>query len=92
MRRGFHSHKNLKQLLICINGSCKIHIDNGEETEEVLLDNPAEGLYLEHNIWREIYNFSPNAVLLVLASEVYDESDYIRNYDDFKKFISNGDK
>lgn len=87
-RRGFHAHKNLKQVLICVNGSCMVHLDNGFETEEILLNNSAEGLYLENNIWREMYNFSDDAVLLVLASEYYDESDYIRKYDDFLKFIN----
>ena len=87
VRRGFHSHKKLKQVLICVNGSCKVHLDNGYETAEVVLDKPNEGLFLEHDIWREMYDFSEGAVLLVLASELYDESDYIRNYDDFKKYV-----
>ncbi|MBE6119205.1 MAG: WxcM-like domain-containing protein [Erysipelotrichaceae bacterium] len=87
VRRGFHAHKELKQVLICVAGSCKIHLDNGSETEEVLLDNPSKGLVIESNIWREMYDFTPGAVLLVVASELYDESDYIRNYDDFIKYI-----
>lgn len=87
VRRGFHAHKNLKQILICVHGSCKIHLDDGKDTQEVVLDKPWEGLYIEHNMWREMYDFSPDAVLLVLASELYDESDYIRNYDDFKRFV-----
>lgn len=86
--RGHHAHKCLKQILICVHGSCKIHLDNGHETEEVLLDKPTEGLYIENDMWREMYDFSPDAVLLVLASELYDESDYIRDYDEFKKFIA----
>lgn len=90
VRRGFHAHKNLKQVLICVHGSCKIHLDNGTETSEITLDKPNQGLYLENNIWREMYDFSPGAVLLVLASEFYDESDYIRNYDDFIKFVKGG--
>lgn len=85
--RGFHAHKNLEQILICVHGSCKIHLDNGTETEEVLLDKPYEGLYISNDIWREMYDFSPDAVLLVLASQYYDEADYIRNYDEFLKFI-----
>ena len=87
VRRGFHAHKNLEQILICVHGSCKIHLDNGFETEEVTLDSPTDGLYVANNMWREMYDFSPDAVLLVLASELYDESDYIRNYEDFLKFI-----
>lgn len=87
VRRGFHAHKNLKQVLLCVKGSCMLHLDNGAETEEILLNNPTEGVYLENNIWREMYDFSEDAVLLVLASEYYNESDYIRNYDDFIKFV-----
>ena len=86
--RGHHAHKCLKQVLLCVHGSCKIHLDNGHETAEVLLDKPNEGLYIENDMWREMYDFTPDAVLLVLASEYYDESDYIRNYDEFRKFIA----
>ena len=85
--RGYHAHKSLEQILICIHGSCKIKLDNGKETETILLDNPHEGLYVSNNMWREMYDFSPDAVLLVLASELYDEKDYIRNYDDFLAFL-----
>ena len=90
VRRGFHAHKNLQQILICVSGSCKIHLDNGEDTAEVLLDKPNEGLYIANNMWREMYDFTPGAVLLVLASAYYDEADYIRNYDDFMKMVKEG--
>lgn len=89
--RGYHAHKNLKQILICIHGSCKIRLDNGKEQEIVPLNKPYEGLFVDNNMWREMYDFSEDAVLLVLASELYDESDYIRNYDEFLNFISEGD-
>ena len=88
VRRGFHAHKKLQQILICTSGSCKIHLDNGKETAEVTLDKPYEGLYVSNDMWREMYDFSPDAVLMVLASELYDESDYIRNYDEFIKYIN----
>ena len=87
VRRGFHAHKCLEQILICVSGSCKIHLDNGSETAEAELDDPNEGLYISNAVWREMYDFSPDCVLLVLASELYDEKDYIRNYDDFIKYI-----
>ena len=90
VRRGFHAHKKLKQILICTSGSCKIHLDDGKETKEITLDKPYEGLFIESNLWREMYDFSEDAVLMVLASEVYDESDYIRNYDEFLKYIKEG--
>ncbi|MBQ9608465.1 MAG: WxcM-like domain-containing protein [Lachnospiraceae bacterium] len=87
VRRGFHAHKCLEQILICIHGTCKILLDDGDEKVEVLLDKPYEGLYISNAIWREMFDFSPDAVLMVLASEYYDESDYIRNYKDFRKYI-----
>ena len=87
VRRGFHAHKSLEQILICIHGTCKILLDNGKEKKVVPLEKPYEGLYVANNMWREMFDFSPDAVLLVLASESYDESDYIRNYDDFLEFI-----
>lgn len=88
VRRGFHAHRNLQQILVCVNGSCKIHLDNGHDTAEVVLDDPTKGLYISNDMWREMYDFIPGTVLLVLASEYYDESDYIRNYEDFLKIIA----
>ena len=83
VHRGFHAHKNLKQILICIHGSCKVLLDNGKEKKIVSLEKPYEGLYIPHNMWREMYDFSSDAVLMVLASEKYREEDYIRDYDQF---------
>ncbi len=86
-RRGYHAHKYLEQILICVKGSCKILLDNGFEKETILLDKPTEGLYITNNIWREMFDFSPDAVLVVLASELYNESDYIRDYNEFLDFV-----
>lgn len=86
-RRGFHAHRDLQQVLFCIHGSCKLLLDNGSEQVNVLLDDPAEGLLIENPIWREMYDFSPGAVLLVMASQYYDEADYIRAYDEFLAFL-----
>lgn len=77
--RGFHSHRKLEQVLLCLNGSVKIRIKTPYEEEIVLLDNPNEGLYIGHMVWREMFNFTPDAVLMVLASEYYEEADYIRD-------------
>lgn len=85
--RGKHAHKQLEQILVCVKGTCKICLDDGKEKQIVSLENPCEGLYVSSNIWREMYDFSPDAVLLVLASEIYNENDYIRNYDDFLRYI-----
>ena len=82
VRRGFHAHKSLEQILVCIHGTCKILLDNGQEKK------PYEGLYIANNMWREMYDFSDDAVLLVLASDFYKEEDYIRNYDEFLKFVA----
>ena len=91
VRRGYHAHKSLQQILICIHGSCKILLDNGKEKKKVYLEKPYEGLYVPNNMWREMYDFSPDAVLMCLASEVYNEDDYIRDYQQFLDFI-NGDE
>lgn len=87
VRRGFHAHKSLEQILICIHGSCKILLDNGTEKKVVPLESPYEGLYVCNSMWREMYDFSPDAVLMVLASDYYKEEDYIRNYDEFLKYV-----
>ena len=87
VRRGFHAHRNLEQILVCVHGSCKILLDNGYEKEIVTLDRPTDGLYISNDTWREMYDFSEGAVLLVLASEYYNEADYVRNYQDFLKMV-----
>jgi len=88
VRRGFHAHINLKQIAICVKGSCKFLLDDGKEKQNILLDSPNQGLLIEGLIWREMYDFSPDCILLVLASEHYDESDYIRDYDEFLKEVN----
>ena len=90
VERGFHAHINLKQIAIALKGSCTFIIDDGNRREEIKLNNPNQGLFIEGLIWREMKDFSPDCVLAVLASEYYDESDYIRNYNDFLKEVKNG--
>ncbi|MBO6241731.1 MAG: WxcM-like domain-containing protein [Butyrivibrio sp.] len=85
--RGKHAHKNLEQILFCVNGSCKVSLDNGKEKKVVNLEKPYEGLYIPGNMWREMYDFSEDAVLMVLASEIYNEEDYIRDYEEFLRFV-----
>ncbi|CZU65307.1 sugar 3,4-ketoisomerase [Enterobacter asburiae] len=85
VRRGFHAHKKLKQVAIAVKGSCRFLLDDGTERIEVVLDNPAQGLLIDSCIWREMYDFSSDCVLMVLADCHYDENDYIRDYDDFLK-------
>ena len=87
VRRGLHAHKKLKQLAIVLKGSCRFLLDDGKEKTEVLLDNPAQGLYIESFMWREMYDFSDDCVLMVLADAFYDESDYVRDYQEFTKMV-----
>lgn len=86
--RGFHAHIDLKQVAICLKGSCRFILDNGSTKEEVVLDNPTLGLVIEGLIWREMHDFSEDCVLLVLASEHFTEQDYIRNYDEFLNVVN----
>ncbi|ENW28664.1 sugar 3,4-ketoisomerase [Acinetobacter lwoffii] len=81
--RGFHAHKELQQIAFCIQGSCKILMNNGKEKQEVLIGQPNKGLFIPPMVWHEMHGFSEDCILLVLASDHYDESDYIRNYDQF---------
>jgi dTDP-4-dehydrorhamnose 3,5-epimerase-like enzyme len=86
--RGFHAHKALKQVAVCITGKCRMLLANGTEEAEVWLDDPARGIAIEEMVWHEMHDFSPDCVLLVMASENYDESDYIRSYEDFIRLTS----
>ena len=83
--RGFHAHKKLKQLMVCVSGSCDLILDDGKSRETFKLDSPTQGVLVENFIWREMHNFSENCVLMVLADEYYDENDYIRDYEQFKR-------
>jgi dTDP-4-dehydrorhamnose 3,5-epimerase-like enzyme len=88
--RGFHAHKALTQVAICLKGSCTMLLDDGASRESVRLDSPLQGILIPHMIWREMHDFSDDCVLLVLASEHYDESDYIRDHDQFIKDVNYG--
>lgn len=81
--RGFHAHKNLKQIAVCVTGKCRMVLDNGKIRQDAWLDSPTKGLLISDLVWREMHDFSKDCVLLVLASEHYDENDYIRDYQDF---------
>lgn len=83
VERGFHAHKKLQQIAVAVTGSCEMILDDGKEKESVCLDSSTKGLYIGPGFWRVMRNFSPDCVLLVLADRHYDESEYIRNYDEF---------
>jgi len=81
--RGAHAHRTLHQFLTCVHGRCHVIADDGKGRQEFVLDSPSQGLHLPPMVWSMQYRYSPGAVLLVLASEVYDEADYIHDYDQF---------
>lgn len=91
--RGLHSHKKLNQVMIAMHGSCVVTLDDGKTKTEYLLDSPNQGLFIGNNIWREMKEFSPESVITVIASDYYDESDYIRDYNEFMKLVeTHGEK
>ncbi len=81
--RGFHAHRFLRQVAVCVSGRCRMVLDNGKTREETWLDNPARGLLIEGLVWREMHDFSDDCVLMVLADALYNEQDYIRDYQQF---------
>lgn len=85
--RGGHAHKKLLQFVVALSGSFHVTLDNGHERETILLNHPYQGLLIKTNIWRTLDDFSSGAVCLVLASELYDEDDYIYDYDEFLKYV-----
>lgn len=86
--RGFHAHKALKQVAIAVKGSCRFLLDDGKKQESVVLNSPTKGILIDSCVWREMHDFSHDCVLMVLASEHYDESDYLRDYDAFIKAVN----
>ncbi len=85
--RGFHAHRALRQFAVCLSGSVDILMDDGVNKEVICLSSPSVGLMIEPMQWHEMSNFSEDCILLVLASDGYEESDYIRNYDKFSKLV-----
>ena len=91
MPRGFHAHRNLDQLIVCVKGSCRLIVDDGKVRQEVLLDKADRGCHVGPMIWREMWDMSSHCILLILASAHHDESDYIRNYEQFLAEIKERD-
>jgi dTDP-4-dehydrorhamnose 3,5-epimerase-like enzyme len=87
--RGKHAHRKLEQVLICISGSFMLHLDDGENQEDFLVYKPNIGIYLGNELWHTMTNFSSNCIIMVLASDFYNESDYIRDYDTFIRYVTN---
>lgn len=88
--RGEHAHKKCEQFLICVNGTVSVSVDDGKQKQDYLLDNPSVGLHLPKLTWATQYNYSHDAVLLVLASDIYDDEDYIRDYSEFLRLVASG--
>lgn len=82
--RGKHAHKKTKQAMFCIQGSVSVCLNDGRKKRVYRLDQPSKGLFIDRLVWSEMYGFSPDAILMVLASDYYDERDYIRDY---KRFL-----
>jgi len=88
--RGMHAHKELRSIIIAVSGSFKVNLDDGKDQKEFSLSDPTQGLYLTKMIWRDLYDFSPGATALIIANQLYDENDYIRDYKDFLE-LTKGD-
>lgn len=89
--RGMHAHKNMEQMIVAIDGSCQFTLDDGNKRETIWLNRPDVGLYIGKNMWREMKQFSYGCKLMVLASDYYDEREYIRDYDLFLKEVKKND-
>lgn len=85
--RGGHAHKHCKELIIAVSGAFTVTLDNGKEKKSYLLNHPYQGLFVDVNTWRTLDDFSSGAVCLVLASDEFDEDDYIREYNDYLKYL-----
>jgi dTDP-4-dehydrorhamnose 3,5-epimerase-like enzyme len=88
--RGGHAHRQLQQVVIALSGSFDVVLDDGFERRRFFLNRPHYGLYISPKVWRELENFSSNSVALSLVSQVFDETDYIRNYEVFKQEVKDG--
>jgi wxcM family protein len=85
--RGQHANRLSEFVLINISGRCNVFVDDGENQETVILDKPYQGIYLNKMVWKNMLNFSKDAILLVLSNEYYNSEEYIRDYEEFKKII-----
>lgn len=90
--RGGHAHKQCREVLVALSGSFHVTLDDGTQRETYLLNHPYQGLLIDTGIWRTLDDFSSGAVCLVLASELFEEADYIREYDEYLKYVADNDK
>jgi len=85
--RGLHAHKKLQQIIVCLNGSFELHLDDGDTKQKIIMNDPCTGIYIKAELWRVMKNFSSDCVILVVVNSYYKESDYIRDYDKFLQYI-----
>lgn len=88
--RGFHAHKELQQVIVCVRGACNVLHDDGRDKTTIRLDAPDKGVYIGPMVWHEMHDFTPDCVFVSYASDLYDEADYIRDYGEFMKVVNNG--
>ena len=87
--RGFHAHRALQQAMFCLRGRCDLLVDDGKTRQSIHMDTPDKFVLIDKMVWREMHNFSSDCLLMVLASDYYDEADYIRDYDEFLQAVDN---
>ena len=85
--RANHAHKNVNEVIFCINGSVDVHLDDGVDKQKIVLDNPRHGIYLEPQVWRKLTNFSKDSIVIGLAKDLFDSQDYITDYQNFLKQV-----
>ncbi len=86
--RGLHAHRQLQQVMVCLYGSCKLQLDDGRDQMVFAMESNARGVLIDRMVWHQMYDFSPDSVLLVLADDYYDEGDYIRDYQEFERLAA----
>lgn len=86
--RGLHAHRQLRQVMVCLHGCCQLQLDDGLDRKVVNMESNSQGILIDRMIWHQMYDFSPNCVLLVLADDYYDEGDYIRAYREFEELAA----
>lgn len=86
--RGLHAHRQLQQIMVCLHGKCRLYLDDGLDQKVVNMESNSQGILIDRMVWHQMYEFSPDCVLLVLADDYYEESDYIRDYSEFEKLAA----
>jgi len=83
--RGLHAHRQLQQVMVCLHGACKLQLDDGQDQIVVTMERNTQGVLIDRMVWHQMYDFTADCVLLVLADDYYDEADYIRDYQEFER-------